>query len=262
MYRWDAKGYSRNSANQKRWAQGLLRRIRFHGDESVLDIGCGDGKITCWIAHRVPRGRVKGIDNSHGMIRVACAARDGRYRNLSFVKKDACCLGMEEKFDVVFSNACFHWIPDQKKLLKSVYAALKPGGRLVVQMGAKGNFANMIKVSNKITRRKKWRRFFTDFTLPYYFFTPEKYAGFLKGQGFKVVAMSTFVTAMEFSGKKDCADSLRTIWMPYLHRVPRVLREALLDETVEQYIKDYPPDKKGTVRIGMKRLEFQARKPV
>ncbi|MCK9595377.1 MAG: methyltransferase domain-containing protein [Candidatus Omnitrophica bacterium] len=258
VYKWDAKEYSKNSHNQKRWAEGLLSQIRFRGDETVLDIGCGDGKISCRISELVPRGKVLGIDSSREMIRHARDTFKGRHNNLFFQKKDACRLGFKNKFDVIFSNACFHWIADHDSLLNSAGQALKPGGGLVVQMGAKGNIAGVIKAGDKLRRRKKWRGYFKGFTSPYHFSDPAAFTALLKRHGFKIRAMRTFVRYMEYTNAADFRDSLRTIWMPYSHRAPERLREEFLAETIAQYLKEHPAGKKGGIRVKMKRLEFYA----
>lgn len=262
MHKWDAKGYSKNSRNQKRWAEALLNQIRFRGNENVLDIGCGDGEIACRISEKVPHGEVLGIDSSKGMVDYAWNRFKDKYKNVSFNKKDACMLGFNNRFDIAFSNACFHWIPDQDSLLESIYKALKPGGRLFVQMGAKGNFAGIVKISDRLICTKKWRQYFKEFVFPYHFFTTASYRKLLKYHGFKVNTMRTFINYMEYDNPEECKDSLRTIWIPYLQKVPEALREDLLAEAVAQYLKNYPPDKRGRVMIKMKRLEFQAEKPL
>ena len=71
MHRWDPKVYEKSSSAQQKWAEELLSRISIRGDERILDIGCGDGKITAGVAKLVPRGSVVGLDNSREMISFA-----------------------------------------------------------------------------------------------------------------------------------------------------------------------------------------------
>ena len=67
MTEWDATGYSRISSLQAAMAQEVLALLDLNGSERILDVGCGEGKITTEIASRVPRGLVVGVDPSHDM---------------------------------------------------------------------------------------------------------------------------------------------------------------------------------------------------
>ena len=68
MFKWNAKDYSKSSAEQEKWAQELISKLKLMGTERVLDIGCGDGKVTAAIASHLPKGFVLGIDSSEEMI--------------------------------------------------------------------------------------------------------------------------------------------------------------------------------------------------
>ncbi len=68
MHKWNPAEYAWHSAAQLAWARELIARLRLRGDESVLDIGSGDGKVTAEIAAGLPRGRVVGLDESPEMI--------------------------------------------------------------------------------------------------------------------------------------------------------------------------------------------------
>jgi trans-aconitate methyltransferase len=53
---WNPEDYAKNSAAQLSWARELRQRLDWRGDESVLDVGCGDGKITADFSTAFPRG--------------------------------------------------------------------------------------------------------------------------------------------------------------------------------------------------------------
>jgi SAM-dependent methyltransferase len=71
MHKWNPEVYEKSSSTQKKWAEEVISKIQIKGNERVLDIGCGDGKITAYIASLVPEGSVVGIDNSAEMISFA-----------------------------------------------------------------------------------------------------------------------------------------------------------------------------------------------
>lgn len=80
-----------------------------------------------------------GVDSSASMI----AKAKKQYANIQFEVCDALTLPFEKQFDVVFSNAVFHWIPDHNALLKQVHKVLKPNGLLVCEFGTNGNIATI-----------------------------------------------------------------------------------------------------------------------
>jgi len=73
--RWDAGDYEQSSSAQLVWARELIAKLNLQGDECVLDLGCGDGKITAEIAKLLPKGSAVGIDSSQAMAQVEEAQR-------------------------------------------------------------------------------------------------------------------------------------------------------------------------------------------
>ncbi len=137
-YNWNAQDYAENSQNQFQWAQELIPKLKLQGKEALLDIGCGDGKITAELARCLPKGRAVGIDSSEKMIDLAKKAFPQKdYLNLCFQVMDARKLTFKSEFDIVFSNAALHWIVDQNAVLAGVQRSLKPGGRMLFQMAGK-----------------------------------------------------------------------------------------------------------------------------
>ncbi len=175
-WRWDAGEYARNSTAQQGWALELIDKLVLAGGESVLDLGCGDGKVTAEIARRVPRGRVLGVDSSPEMIGLARVAFPAeRHANLGFAHADARTLPFRAAFDVVFSSAALHWVKDHRPVLHGVARSLRPGGRLLFQMGGRGNGAEIFAVAEEMTRSPAWRKYFEGFEFPWGFYGPEEY---------------------------------------------------------------------------------------
>jgi trans-aconitate 2-methyltransferase len=90
MTEWDASEYAKVSALQQKMAAEALSLIHLEGTERVLDVGCGNGKITAEIAARVPEGSVLGVDVSEEMITFASSHFGPTIRpNLRFEVADA-----------------------------------------------------------------------------------------------------------------------------------------------------------------------------
>jgi trans-aconitate 2-methyltransferase len=163
-YQWNAAEYTRHSAPQVRAAEELLARLVLQLDDAVLDLGCGDGRHSATIAARVSLGRVLGVDCSENMIRFASRQYPpNEYPNLRFAVGDAGALRYEGKFSVVFSNLALHWVRDHGPVLQGVARALRPGGRLYMQMSARGTFARLLAVCKEIIQARPWQERFADF---------------------------------------------------------------------------------------------------
>jgi len=261
-FTWDPDRYGRSSSFQQRMADELIAKMDLKGSERVLDIGCGDGKVTAAIARRVPSGSVVGIDSSEAMIRHASSHFTGEsYKNLSFACRDARDLTYTGKFDCIFSNAALHWIPEQDRVLSGVFRALVPGGRMLVQLGGRGNASQVLSVLDGMTGSPKWREYFYNFTFAYGFFSDDQYRKFLTGAGLEPVRVELIPREMVHRTPEDLAGWIATTWLPWLERVPQGEREAFVQEIVERYVHDHPPDVSRAIRVGMVRLEAEAVRP-
>lgn len=139
MTEWNAASYDRSSAPQQQWAGDVLERLDgVAPDATVLDVGCGTGLVTEQLLGLVPRGHVLAIDASQAMVDLAAARLGDRAR---VWRSDVLDLELEEPVDAVVSTAALHWVPDHDLLWRRLAAALRPGGRLEVQCGGRGNIA-------------------------------------------------------------------------------------------------------------------------
>ena len=133
---WDAATYERLSHPIAAMGVDVLDRLELDGDETVLDAGCGTGKVTQQLHARLPRGRVIAVDAAPSMVAQARALLPD---TVDVRQADLLSLSLEEPVDAVLSTATFHWILDHDRLFERLHAALEPGGRLVAQCGGEGN---------------------------------------------------------------------------------------------------------------------------
>ncbi len=261
-YRWDAEQYARNSSVQFQWALELIGKLGLRGDEHVLDIGCGDGKVTAELARRTPRGEVVGVDSSRDMIEKARTAYPpSAVPGLSFQVMDASALSFEGDFDVAFSNAALHWIKGHHELLRRVARSLRPGGRLLFQMGGRGNGEEVFSVAAEVIRENPWHPYFQDFEFPWGFYGPGEYARWLGEAGLTATRAELIPRDMRQKGREGLLGWVRTTWMPYTERLPAELREPFLAEAVDRYLAAYPLTQQGEAIVRMVRLEVEATKP-
>jgi trans-aconitate methyltransferase len=257
---WDAGEYAKHSSVQQQWARELIGKLAWRGDERVLDIGCGDGKVTAEIARvAVPRGSVLGIDSSADMIGFA-SRQFTDVANLRFLRMNARDITLRCEFDVVFSNAALHWVVDHRPVLRGIAAALKPGGRVLLQMGGKGNAATMVETIERVAASRAWSRWFDRFAFPYGFHGTKDYDSWLRDAGFEPVRIE-LIPKDAAHDPQSLAGWVRTTWLPWTDRVPAEERETFIGEVVEVYIAAHPLDAQGQTHVPMVRLEVEARRP-
>lgn len=259
QHKWNAEDYAKNSAGQLQWARELIAKLALQGFESVLDIGCGDGKITSQLALAAKNGNVIGIDQSEDMIRLASEQYPStKYPNLSFLRMDAANIRLSEKFDVAFSNATLHWVENQARVLKEVHNCLKSGGKILFQMGGRGNAADVFAAIEKVWRHPQWQEYYNGFNTPYHFYAPEEYEGWLSESGFRPVRVELVPKDMQHHGAEAFRGWLRTTWFPYTDLLPLELRDHFLSELIETYTAEHPADALGYTHVRMVRLEVEA----
>jgi trans-aconitate methyltransferase len=257
--RWNAADYAANSTVQQTWARELIARLKLRGDEHVLDVGCGDGKVTAEIAHAVPRGAVTGVDASREMIAFAQKTFPPKqHPNLEFEVMDARKIKSMRRFDIVFSNAALHWVDDHEAILRGIASVLQPGGRLIISCGGKGNAHDVFVALRPEIRLKRWRQFFRRMPKPYFFYSPADYARWLPRSGFKALEIRLVPRDAPYAGREGFTAWLRTTWLPYVQRVPEPAREEFIAAVAERYVVKHPPGADGKVRVRMVRLEIEA----
>lgn len=260
MHNWNPEDYEKSSSAQYNWALGLISELDLRGDERILDIGCGDGKITSGIASLVPNGSVLGIDISQEMIDFAKGkyTRD-KYGKLTFQLGDASSIDFEEEFDLAVSFACLHWVKDHLSVLQGVGRSLRPGGRILFQCGGRGNASEILNMATDLIRRETWSKYFQSFAFPYYFYGPEEYSPWLAQAGLKALRVELLSKDM-IHNKTGLEGWIRTTWLPYLERLPEDMRQVFVGEVADSYIECHPPDRDGMVHVQMMRLEVEAAK--
>jgi trans-aconitate 2-methyltransferase len=157
---WDAAAYDRVAAPMTERGLELVDALELDGTETVMDAGCGTGKVTERLLTRLPHGRVIALDGSQAMLdRAAARLEEPR---VTFVRADlAQPLPLEEPVDAIVSTSTFHWVTDHRALFAHLAAVLKPGGVLSAEYGGAGNLENVYTHVRALGRREDGKRYAT-----------------------------------------------------------------------------------------------------
>lgn len=250
--------YNKNSSLQWDWAVGSIEEYDWRGNERVLDIGCGDGKITAFLAENLREGIVIGIDLSAKMIRYASGCFESQ-KNLFFLEGDAESLPFHQQFDLAVSFCCLHWVADQLKALESCHKSLLPGGRLLVVVPAKVE-NNLAAVAEKLVRSEKWAPYFQDYKNPRFYFTPEEYAQLTERAGFQSVQTKLSLLTTDFPSRQALKDWLEPL-VTFTSHLRADLQEEFLEDVTNVFYSFCTIEKDGRVHMPSLKLEVQAVKP-
>lgn len=236
MTEWDAAEYAKISGLQKAMADQVLPLLELRGDERVLDIGCGEGKVTVLIAARVPRGEVIGVDPSHDMIVFAASHFESpAHPNLRFEVADARALPFTDAFDLVVSFNALHWIHEQDPVLRSVRAAMKPAARAQLRMVTAGARKSLESTVEDVRQSPRWSAYFRGFRDPYLRLTPEQYTAAAERNDLRVVRMQTRDETWDFKTRAAFSSFSAVGLVAWTQRLPECERTAFIDDVLDGY---------------------------
>jgi trans-aconitate 2-methyltransferase len=199
---WDAATYDRIADPMIRWGATVVDRLELEGGETVLDAGCGSGRVTELLLARLPRGHVIALDGSSSMIEHA------RYRlapagdRISLVVADLIDPLPVRAVDAIVSTATFHWIRDHDRLFANLAAVLPPDGRLEAQCGGAGNLASVAAALRAMGRDPFGTKRYA---------TPEETADRLRRAGFVDIECWLHPEPTPFGSLPELAAYLRTV---------------------------------------------------
>jgi trans-aconitate 2-methyltransferase len=245
---WDAGAYQRLSAPLEAMGRDVLWRLRLAGDETVLDAGCGTGRVTAALAERLPRGKVIAVDGSRAMVE---EARRRLPAEVDVREADLLELSLEAPVDAIVSTATFHWIADHDRLFARLKDTLKPGGRLVAQCGGEGNVEVVKEAGFTLARREPFAEHLAGWPGDWNFQSPEATEARLLDLGYTDVWTWETRVAVDV---EDVAGYLGVICLgSFLERLPEDLHEPFVDAAVELL--------GAPLRIDYVRLNILARAP-
>jgi trans-aconitate 2-methyltransferase len=230
MSDWDAATYDRVAEPQEEWGLEVLERLELSGDETVLDAGCGSGRMTRHLVDRLPEGQVIGVDSSPSMIE---KARENLGERADLRVGSLLDLDLGQEVDAIFSNATFHWIHEHDRLFARLFAVLRPGGVMEAQCGGQGNVAEVENALLALEGDERFASYLRTTPQPWYFASVGDTQGRLARAGFEATRC--------WIETKDVRPATTEAWPflsscvvnQHLDRLPDDLREPFLEALVD-----------------------------
>jgi trans-aconitate 2-methyltransferase len=245
---WDAATYDRVADPQVEWGRAVLERLDLTGDETVLDAGCGSGRLTRYLIERLPEGRVIGVDASPAMIE---KAREALGDEVELRLGSLLDLDLDREVDAVFSNAAFHWVIDHDRLYARLHAALRPGGALEAQCGGQGNVAELESALLNLEGDERFAPYLRTLPSPWYFASVADTEARLERAGF--AAVRAWIEDAVVRPPEPRAFVSASGMSLHLARLPPDRREPFLDTLLESLPRP--------LELHYVRLNISARRP-
>lgn len=254
---WDARAYDKLSDPQFEWGTKLLSTIPLRGDETVMDAGCGSGRLTEELIKRLPEGRVIAADLSANMLESAKERLKWAKQGVEFARCDLSNFRLAETVDGIYSNATLHWVPDHASMFRSLFRALKPGGWLIAQFGGDGNLARLKSRAAHWGKQEPFAKFITHETDSAHYATEAETRQHLEAAGFTEIETRLHPEAVRFPN----ADAMRMFvekvnLHKYIAALPDELAHEFSNRVVSEAANDDPP-----FTLDYMRLTIRAKRP-
>lgn len=250
---WNPEQYQEHSSPQQVAALSLLQKLNFSGNEDILDVGCGDGKITALLSQLVDKGHVVGIDISEKMI--AYAKDKYKIENLNFEIKNAQEIFYEKDFDIIFSSFALQWLDEVDSFFNLARRALRNKGRLAATIPLNISLP-LEKAMDLVMNSDKWKQYFLHIKSKH-LRGENDYSLSLKKNNFVCLFFNPTTQEVTFQNRLQFENYVRQ-WFPYFRFIPISLQESFFQEIMNEYFLLEPLVDSMRVSYKFQRLDFIA----
>jgi trans-aconitate 2-methyltransferase len=234
---WSGADYARHSSLQAAMADEVLSGLPLRGDEQLLDVGCGDGKLTARIAARLPHGAVLGVDASADMVAYAQQQfGTGGWPNLRFEVADARRLDFGPRFDTVVSFNALHWVPQQDLALRGIRRALKPQGRAHLRLVTRCELTSLEEVAEAVRQEPDWVDAFAGFSDPYLRLDAAQYSALATSLGLRLLSSHSAIKCWDFGSQEAFFGFCNAGFGAWTQVLPPARQREFVEAVMQRYL--------------------------
>ncbi|MDD1779499.1 MAG: methyltransferase domain-containing protein [Candidatus Helarchaeota archaeon] len=260
MCEFEANFYDSKAVVQYQLGLKLIDQLQIQDGETILDIGCGTGRLTLELAKRTPNGSVIGLDRNSDMIKKALENLGHNKELIAktvFIEEDILHYEPSLQFNAIYSNSALHWVQETQALYQKIYALLAPGGRLAAQMPAKGSLNKFTDIFLKPIHMLNLTSLFKNWDYPIKFIPVKTLQRILSSIGYVDLKVWEEDQQIQFHSPQEVLDFLKTASLvPILSRLPPETKEEYLNcllDLIKQQVAEL-------LNVNMRRLYVNARK--
>jgi trans-aconitate 2-methyltransferase len=250
---WDPKRYEQFKEQRYAPFEDLTRLISVRPRLRAIDLGCGTGELTARLADLLPESDVLGIDASPEMLaRAQELARPGLRFEVRRIED------VSGEWDLIFSHAALHWVPDHESLVPRLLAMVTPGGQLAVQMPS--NFSHPThRFIDEVAADEPYRTALGGYERSAGALTTEEYAELLYRAGATELTVFEKVYPHVLEDADALADWMSgTALVPWFERLPEALHDSFMKGYRARLRERFP---ERPVFFGFRRTLFAATRP-
>lgn len=225
---WDPELYRRFAQERSRPFFDLLALVAPIPGGRAVDLGCGTGERTRDLHERVKAAETVGVDSSESMLERARPLAGG---GLRFERGDLAAFVVDGAYDLVFSNAALHWVPEHARVLERLTKALRPGGQLAFQVPDNFDHASH-RSADEAAASEPFRSALGGEAHPRNVLAPERYAEILDGLGFPESTVRLQIYGYRLPSREDV---VRWVEGSLLSEYRRRFSSELYPKFVERY---------------------------
>jgi trans-aconitate 2-methyltransferase len=261
---WDARTYEQVSyLIQYKWGRQVLEWRKWHGNEIVMDAGCGSGLLTKQLAKKVPRGKVYAVDIDSNMVRQARKNLQF-FGNVEVIESSFTNIRLPQRLDVIFSNSALHWVKDHRNAFQIFWDMLKPmnsnsnrdtnnrdptinnnntidsdTGQLLIRCGGYGNLQQIIKLLERIRQLDQFKAYFPNWKQSWYFANPDDTDRLLKEIGYVNRRVYSNRDCIILPNRRIYTRFIKTVVAkPYLERLSTDIDDKLKNAFLELFLEE------------------------
>jgi trans-aconitate 2-methyltransferase len=246
---WNPQQYLKFSSHRLRPAVDLLMRIPDFPVRSIADLGAGAGNVTKLIKERWPDAAVVGVEGSNEMV----AAGRKAAPEVEWLHQDLGSWQPARKYDLIYSNAALHWLPDHQKLFPALMEKVEPGGILAVQMPRNFGAPSHLLIA-ETALNGPWRGRLEHLVTPPPVEPPGFYHSLLAPRSANIDIWETeYLQVLE--GENPVKEWTKGTWLTrYLDVLQGQEKTAFEAAYGERVAKTYPPNSAGQTLFPFRRL--------